>query len=306
MEAELQKMAIEFINIKDMIGKIVETKQQIQQKLTRLKEIHGDFIKDNNTKKIFLISLESFHFQYKVMNVDTDNVHRSFMLLSNRAYCDYFNLYSMLNKVFGEYEMEVPTAQQHPAYKDLEPFFEYKLEEISLVHANAVELLTVLILKLREKERLVQKYISKSQSGIRIANFINTLEYENKVLKDKIELYMNYCDFFQNSQFKYFTKLYSKIQILKDEIDEEIFFHETPWDDALIREGDTLVQTNQEIPVIQWDKSNDSKCNDLFREDDSNQLVGIAGDDFVKSDDDTEKAFTKQNNKKHNKHNKHR
>lgn len=272
MEIEIQKLATDFIEIKDIIGKIIETKTIIQQKLARLKEIHGDFVKDNNTKKIFLICLESFHFQYKVMNVDTDNVHRSFMLLSNRTFCDYFNLYSMLQKVFGEYEIEVPTAQHHPAYKDLEPFFEYKLEDISLVHANAIELLTVLILKLREKEKLVQKYISKSQSGIRIANFINTLVYENSVLKDKIQLYTGYCDFFQNSQQKYFSKLYSKIQMLRDEIDEEISFHETPWDNKTIQESDTVKQSSDELAVSQWGG------HEVNRNDEN---VGIASSDFI-------------------------
>lgn len=273
MEIEIQKLATNFIEIKDIIGKIIETKTIIQQKLARLKEIHGDFVKDNNTKKIFLICLESFHFQYKVMNVDTDNIHRSFMLLSNRTFCDYFNLYSMLQKVFGEYEMEVPTAQHHPVYKDLESFFEYKLEEISLVHANAIELLTVLILKLREKESLVQKYISKSQSGIRIANFINTLVYENSVLKDKIQLYTGYCDFFQNSQQKYFTKLYSKIQMLRDEIDDEISFHETPWDNKTIQESDTLKQSSDELAVSQWGGNDEVNRNE--------EHVGIASGDFI-------------------------
>ena len=273
MELEIQKLTTDFMIIKDIIGKIIDTKTMIKQKLSRLKEIHADFIKDNKTKKIFLICLESFHFQYKVMNVEIDNMNRSFALLMNRAYCDYFNLYSMLHKVFEEYEIDVPTAQQHPAYKDLEPFFEYKLEDISLAHANSIDLITILILKYKEKESLVSKYISKSKSGIRIANFINTLEYENKVLKEKIELYTNYCDFFQNSQLKYLNKLYSKIQILQDEINAEITFHETPWDNTSIKESDTLAQSSDELPVSQWE----GEANQQFEAD---KQVGISAEDF--------------------------
>lgn len=293
MELEIQKLTTEFINLKDIIGKIMETKMVIKQKLARLKEIHADFIKDNNTKKIFLICLESFHFQYKVMNVETDNMHRSFALLTNRAYCDYFNLYSMLHKVFEEYEIDVPTEQQHPVYKDLEPFFEYKLNEISLAHANSIELITILILKYKEKESLVSKYISKSKSGIRIANFINTLEYENKVLKEKIELYTNYCDFFQNSQLKYLNKLYSKIKILQDEINEEISFHETPWDNTSIKENDTLMQMSDELPVAQWD-TEANREGEANREDD---VVGISREDLEKSEVEQIKHVNKKNNK---------
>ena len=287
MELEIQRLTTDFINLKDIIGKIIETKIVIKQKLARLKEIHADLIKDNSTKKIFLICLESFHFQYKVMNVETDNMHRSFALLTNRAYCDFFNLYLMLHKVFEEYEIEVPTAQQHPAYKDLEPFFMYKLNDISLVHANSIELINILILKYKEKESLVSKYISKSKSGIRIANFINTLEYENKVLKEKIELYTNYCDFFQNSQFKYLNKLYLKIKLLQDEINDDISFHETPWDNTLINENDTLMQISDELPVAQWDTEAD-------HEDD---VIGISGEDLEKSEVEEIKHANKKNNK---------
>jgi len=287
MELEIQRLTTDFINLKDIIGKIIETKIVIKQKLARLKEIHADLIKDNSTKKIFLICLESFHFQYKVMNVETDNMHRSFALLTNRAYCDFFNLYLMLHKVFEEYEIEVPTAQQHPAYKDLEPFFMYKLNDISLVHANSIELINILILKYKEKESLVSKYISKSKSGIRIANFINTLEYENKVLKEKIELYTNYCDFFQNSQFKYLNKLYLKIKLLQDEINDDISFHETPWDNTLINENDTLMQISDELPVAQWDTEADHK----------DDVIGISGEDLEKSEVEEIKHANKKNNK---------
>jgi hypothetical protein len=285
MEADIQKLANEFIPITDVIAKIIDTKTAIKQKLTRLKEIHGDFIKDNHSKKIFLICLESFHFQYKVMNFEMDNLHRNFILLTNRTYCDYYNLYGMLQKVFEEYEIVVPTEKVHPVYKDLEPFFEYKLEDVILVYTNALELISLLIVKLREKEQMVQKYLSKSQSGIRIANFINTLEYENNVMTDKISLYISYCEFFQSSQLKYFTKLYTKIKLLQDEINEEIVFHETPWDNTTIHENVTLQQVVEERPVMQWEEEE--------------ELVGVSKEEL-----DVSEWKQQQPPKKNNKHKK--
>ena len=139
----------EFVNVKETIGKIVEIKLTLKRKLAHLKEIHGDLIKDNASKKIFLICLESFHFQYKVMIFDTDNLQRSFLLLTNRAYCDFYNLYNLLHKLFDEeYKIDIPTTKKHLVYNDLEPFFEYKLDDLYLVYENAFELLTCLIGKL--------------------------------------------------------------------------------------------------------------------------------------------------------------
>jgi hypothetical protein len=252
MDDEIFKLKNEFMQVKNIVDKIVEMRAAIKRKIGQLKEIHADLIKDNDSKKIFLICLESFHFQYKAMHFDTDNLHRNFLLLTNRAYCDYYNLYNMLHKLFEDYKIDIPTVAQHPTYNDLEPFAEYSLENIYLVHDNAVELITCLIGKLRENELSVNRYKSKSQSGIRIANFINTLEYDNKILRDQIELYTSYCTFFQDTQLKYFTKLMDKIKTLQDEIDQDIKFHETPWDDTPINESDTLIQSIDDCAVTQW------------------------------------------------------
>jgi len=259
MEEEIKKLNDSFLVIQDIIHKNVKIKALIKRKLSRLKEIHGEIIKDNNTKKIFLICLESFHFQYKVMTVDTDNLHRNYLLFMNRTYCDYYNLYNLLIKQFEDYKIEVSPKTQHPMYKDLEPFFEYSLEDINQVRGNCIDLILVLISKFRENEIYIKKYKSKSKSGIRISNFINTLEYDNNVLNDQIMLYINYCYFFQNTQQKYFNKLTVKTVSLKEDIDNEITFHETPWDNTQINDDETLTQNSDECAVKQWDTVGISK-----------------------------------------------
>jgi hypothetical protein len=257
MDDEIFKLKNEFMEVKNTVDKIADMSVSIKRKLGQLKEIHTDLIKDNDSKKIFLVCLESFHFQYKVMMFDTDNLQRNFLMLTNRAYFDYYNLYNMLHKLFEDYKIDIPTVAQHLVYNDLEPFSEYSLENIYLVHDNAVELITCLIGKLRENEFSVNRYKSKSQCGIRIANFINTLEYENKIMRDQIELYTNYCNFFQETQLKYFTKLLNKVKALQDDIDADIKFHETPWDETPINESDILIQSVEDCAISQWGLSSE-------------------------------------------------
>lgn len=257
MDDEIFNLKNDFLEVKTTVDKIIEIKTSIKLKLAQLKEIHTDLIKDNDSKKVFLICLESFHFQYKAMVFDSDNLHRNFLLLTNRAYCDYYNLYNMLYKLFEDYKIDIPTATQHQVYNDLEPFCEYALENIYLVHDNAVELITCLIKKLKENELTINKYKSKSQSGIRIDNFINTLEYDNKILRDQIELYISYCDFFQDTQLKYFTKLLDRIKSFQDDINEDVKFHETPWDNVSISEKETIMQSVDDCAVSQWGLSSE-------------------------------------------------
>jgi len=252
MEDQMFQLKNDFENVKNIVDKIAEIKTAIKKKLGELKEIHADLIKTNDSKKIFLICLESFHFQYKAMIFDSDNLQRNFLLLSNRTFCDYTSLYNLLQKMFEDYKIDIPTATVHPVYNDLDPYCEYKMEDINLVHDNSVELIMCLICKLRENENTVSKYKVKSKSGIRIANFINTLEYDNNILRDQIELYINYCGFFQSTQHKYFNKLLEKIKALQDDIDEDIKFHETQLDDTPIEEHDEIIQANGDQAVSQW------------------------------------------------------
>jgi hypothetical protein len=315
MEDNMFRLKNDFENVKNIVDKIAGIKTAIKKKLGELKEIHADLIKTNDSKKIFLICLESFHFQYKAMNFELDNLQRNFLLLTNRAFCDYSSLYGLLQKMFDDYKIDIPTASVHPVYNDLDPYCEYKMENINLVHDNAVELITCLICKLRESEITVNKYKVKSKSGIRIANFINTLEYDNNILRDQIELYVNYCDFFQSTQNKYFNKLLEKIKALQHDIDEDIQFHETQLDiDEDPANGDPA---NGDQTVSQWttnplilthpvhyepsgsEHKDPSEANPLT---DTNW--GIAFEDLGKEDEDEESESKSPINKKKNKKNK--
>lgn len=294
-EDEIFKLKNDFLQVKGVVDKIVEIKSSIKHKLTRLKEIHSDLIKDNDTKPIFLICLESFHFQYKVMSVDTSNLHRNFLLYTNRTYCDYNNLYNLLQKVFNTYGIDIPTTTMHPSYDDLDPFTEYKLDDIYLAHDNAIELLMCLICKLRENEITVKKYKIKSQTGIRIENFIKTLEYDNKVLRDQIELYTNYFDFFQKTQNKYFNKLLEKIVSLQEEIDDDIELHETQWDQVEITESDTLTQSTGDQMVSQWV---DNPLLNLTNPVHHDEMWGVCIEEIKKGDEVDEPKFSKKKKNK--------
>ena len=174
----------QFDSIKKQMQQLSYIKKSIVNKLEQLKQIYNDMVKSNNNKKIFLICLESFHFQYKVLNVELNNLERLYLLLTNRTYYDYSCTYNLLQKHYIEYGIPVPTSEMHKPYKDLEPFAEYELDEIYLVHKNTVELLEGLKARHCENDIAIGIYKSKMLSGIYISSFIHTLEYDNNVLND--------------------------------------------------------------------------------------------------------------------------
>ena len=237
----------QFDIIHKQIQQLSYIKKSIVGKLDQVKQIYGDMVKSNNNKKIFLLCLDSFHFQYKAFNVELNNLERMYLLLSNRAYNDYCSTYALLHKHYVEYGLQIPTLVEHKPYKDLEPFAEYTLDEISLVHNNSVELLDGLKNKYKDNAASITSYKEKMMLGIRISSFIYTLEYDNSVLQDQIRLYDSYLQFYYEVQTKYFSGLLCKLKAFMGQIDSEI---KIP-DNSLIEENDTVSQVSDDAYIIQ-------------------------------------------------------
>ncbi len=223
MEQQLEKLKEEFSIVKDNIQTIILNYNSIKTKIEKLRTIYSDMIIANSHKKIFLFCLESFNFQIKSFSVDSENLNKSLLLLSNRIYCDYYKLFRLIKSLFDDYKYAVPTEISNPpTYDILNPFFEYNVNDISNMQLNVCLLLNALIDYYNNNSDNIQAYTSKSQTGICISNFVKTLEYDNTVLKDQIFLYLSYLDFFKNTQIKHLSKLLHKMNSLKKEINDDI------------------------------------------------------------------------------------
>ena len=109
-----------------------------------------------------------------------------------------------------------------PVYKDLEPYFDYGIENVKMVHnmmlTNIKDMYNVVI----EKETTISQYTSKTHAGYSISNFVNTLNHENNVLKAQIDLYLNYISFFHISQKKQIKRLYQNYNDFNKEIENNL------------------------------------------------------------------------------------
>ena len=223
MEKQLETLNYEFSIVKENIHTIISNSASIKTKIEKLRNIYSEMISANSYKKIFLFCLESFNFQIKSFSVDNENLNKSLLLASNRVYCDYYKLFKLIKTLFEEHKYDIPKEiSEPPTYDILNPFFEYSVDDISKMHDDVCLLLYALIDYFNNNCDNIMAYTSKSQSGICIANFIKTLEYDNSVLKDQISLYLGYMDFFKSTQTKYLVKLLHKMELLKKEINDEI------------------------------------------------------------------------------------
>lgn len=222
---KIEKLQNNFDSILLLNNKIEHEKQLMANKLTKLKEMHTTMSK-SNSKQIFLFCLDSFYFQYKTFAIELDNLNKFNMMMKNRIYCDYYKLYKLIMRYISENREELQsvgtTNTVLPVYKDLEPYFDYGIENVKLVHnmmlANIKDMYNVVI----EKETTISQYTSKTHAGYSISNFVNTLNHENNVLKAQIDLYLNYISFFHISQKKQIKRLYQNYNDFNKEIENNL------------------------------------------------------------------------------------
>jgi hypothetical protein len=111
--------------------------------------------------------------------------------------------------------------KKYAIYKDLEPFKEFSVEDISAIHQGIIEIIFELHEYHNQLEKSAYQY-NNVRAGTSITNFMHTLEYENMLIREQYTLYMNYLSFFHDSHKKYLTKLYNKLAAFQIEVDEDM------------------------------------------------------------------------------------
>ena len=222
---DIEKLKVNFANLITIQKNITKTKTTLGEQINQLKSVYNDLIKANN-KKIFLFCLDSFFFQYKTFLMEIDHIDKTRTMINNRMYCDYYKLYNIIINHIKESRIELSKEdleiKSFPVYKDLEPFQEYKIEDICDIHDNILQLINKLHTQSTYKNDDINNYSENHRIGFSISNFLNTLEYENRLLQEQITLYINYVSFFHISQKKQLMRLFSKIQDFQKELEENI------------------------------------------------------------------------------------
>lgn len=227
---QIEKLRNNFENIITLKKEIAKVKMVVSDKLSQLKLVYNELIKTNN-KKIFLFCLDSFYFQYKTFAMEMEHIDRYRALMNNRMYCDYYKLYNLIITHIKDNRADMNVSElefkTYPAYKDLEPFQEYKLEDIKEIHANILFLINQLYGQTLDKNDTIEHYNENHKIGFSISNFLNTLEYENRLLREQVGLYINYVSFFHISERKQLNRLYLRMQEFYTEIEENININRT-------------------------------------------------------------------------------
>jgi hypothetical protein len=231
MEQQINELKVTFQKIIELKNENDKKMAMLDSKTKHLKNIYNDFIKINN-EILCVFSLDSLHFQAKIIDIEYDDMKRLFSSILNRMYCDFFKLYKIITDYINtnindkKVKEMININNQYPIYKDLEPFKVYDFDTIENIHDVILELMRSLINLNTQKESELKKYQSKNKFGFNIDNFVNTIMFNNIMLREKIHLFINYLSFFHKLQIKYLSRYISKLELVISQVDSDINFEE--------------------------------------------------------------------------------
>lgn len=231
IEKRLNELKVSFAKIADAKNEDLRTFEILEIKMHKLKEMYSEFV-NNNKSNLFVFGLDSFRFQGKLIDIEYNDMKRLFLAITNRMYCEYFKLFKIIVD-YIKYDCDdkklldfINVNDTYPIYKDLEPFKQYDFEIIQNLHELLINLLTSLNNILINKEHDLKLYQTKNNIGLSIDNFVNTFNFNNIMLKEKIVLFITYLEFFHKLHNKYFKRFTTKLQLMYSQITHDIKFED--------------------------------------------------------------------------------
>ena len=196
--AENRNAENNFQIVKQLRSDINTIFNEIDEKIKTLNEIYNELVKTHHDKN-YIIGLDSFHFQNKLIQLEYDNMKNIFNFIDNRVYCEYYKLHRMLYDYIKDIKEKaivdklLVIHKKYPIYKDLEPTkvydFNITIEINNTIH-NAVQDLKEY---LRSKKKEMTTKQKQTEMGINIHSIIHEQMYNNIILEDRIQTHAWNC-----------------------------------------------------------------------------------------------------------------
>ena len=259
MDIKLQEMTQKFSKIMEMEEISRRSCILIEGKIKILKEYYlsmGDYLITTD----YVFGLDSFRFQTRIIDLEYDDIQRLYTAYINRMYGEYFKLYKIIEKSIHNINnrklISISKANQgFPIYQDLEPFKKYDYKVITNIHEVILILINSIIGYHEDKIQEMEFQQQKQNIGLNINNFIHSFSYDNTILENKINLFINYLSFFHTVHTKYMKRFISKINLFISQLNHDIIF-----DDSM---KSINIRRKSILETFKDDKINENLINDI-------------------------------------------
>jgi len=227
MEDQLSLLKRTFGEIVDIKEGNIEILNNLENRIKKIKDMYGEFI-STNRDKLFVFTLDSFHFQRKLIDLEYEDMKRMFLSITNRMYCDYYKLFKIIIDYVKDNIPDTKLADlikihdNFPVYKDLEPFKQYDFQFIQGLHEIILVILTYIHTYITNKQHDLKVYQGKNQIGLNIDSFVSTFSFNIIVIHQQALLFINYIEFFHKIHTKYLKRFTTKLNLMLSQINNDI------------------------------------------------------------------------------------
>jgi len=228
MEEQISDLKKTFTKLIDVRAEVHTTFIGLNNIVTKLNTIYTEFIKKSQDS-VLIFGLDSLRFQSKLIGIEYEDMKRLFYAINNRMYCEYYKLYKIIMEYIIENVSDVKIVDMvksdvyvFPVYKDLEPFKQYDIETIQSVHEAILIFLGSLSSHILSKEQELKTHKIKNKSGLNIDNFVMSFNFNLVVMKEKVNLFINYVVFFHTSHLKLLTRFVTKVKLIMNHVKSDI------------------------------------------------------------------------------------
>jgi len=220
--------------LKNTFGEIIDLKEgnitglkTLDNRIQQIKTLYSDFIQTNKDQ-LFVFSLDAFHFQSKLVDLEYEDMNRMFLSITNRMYCDYYKLFKIIvlyvNENIPDKKLTelIKVHDNFPVYKDLEPFRQYDFQYIQSLHEIILVILTYIHTFITNKEHDLKVYQTKNQIGLHIDSFVSTFSFNTVMMNQRALLFINYIEFFHKTHTKYLKRFTMKLNLMLSQLNHDI------------------------------------------------------------------------------------
>jgi hypothetical protein len=228
MEEQISDLKKTFTKLIDVRAEVHTTFIGLNNIVTKLNTIYTEFIKKSQDS-VLIFGLDSLRFQSKLIGIEYEDMKRLFYAINNRMYCEYYKLYKIIMDYIVENVKDIKIVDMvksdvyvFPVYKDLEPFKQYEIETIQSIHEAILIFLGSLSSHILSKEQELKTHKMTNKSGLNIDNFVMSFNFNLVVMREKVNLFINYVVFFHTSHLKLLTRFVTKVKLMMSHVKSDI------------------------------------------------------------------------------------
>ena len=114
------------------------------------------------------------------------------------------------------------TKKTYPVYKDLEPFKVYPFQHIIELQGTMFRIVGELNKYIQGKTEEIKREHRQSKLGLNIDNIVNIQLFQNKIIEERIHMFIRYLRTFHIHHIKYLSRLVLKCKLMVGIVNEDI------------------------------------------------------------------------------------